>query len=180
MTSAGNGGLSDELMMKLKNSSVTTIVDTSIETSASQFDEFLPRLVGSVQAGLSDGISGLETASEGIDQGIAGQRASGAPAMALADLESQRAEITETIGWMEEMSAAVPGVFAQAETDYADEIRVHADSIARTYQLEVNKGYRNVFIFYGLSALAMLGLLALVPNKKEAAEKSASIRGSHG
>ncbi|MDY6048966.1 MAG: MFS transporter [Corynebacterium sp.] len=63
-----------------------------------------------------------------------------------------------------EQGGAIP---PQALEAYLAEIDARAPQIEETFQLEVNKGFRNLFWFYGASALAMLVLLWGVPSKRE-------------
>ena len=77
----------------------------------------------------------------------------------------------------EELPPPAQAGFETAKADYLAQIDGEAEQIERTFQLEVNKGFRNLFWFYGASALAMLILLLGVPSKREFDRRSTPKKG---
>ena len=133
----GESALPAELVDRLRNADVTNIVDRSIEVADYMFDQQTPKQVAAIQDGIAQG---------------------------LASLPSTRGPMQETATWMQELSDAVPAAFEQGKLNYEADIRARAPELERTFQLEVNKGFANLFWFYGISSFAMLLLLLGVPS----------------
>lgn len=167
--SSQEGGmeLPSELTDKLKTADVTTIVDRSVEVANYMFDQQTPKQIDVIQGGIAQGISGLEDGKKQLEGVIAGMKQQGVPEAAYAELTGALAEMNETATWMEELSAAVPGSFAEGKAKYEAELRAHGTQLERTFQLELNKGFANIFWFYGATAVLMLILLVGVPGKKD-------------
>ncbi|MDY5589492.1 MAG: DHA2 family efflux MFS transporter permease subunit [Arcanobacterium sp.] len=151
----------------LRTADVTNIVARSVQVANYEFDQQMPKQVESVQSGIARGLTGLESGKKQMDGAIAGMQARGLPPMAYAKLATSRDQMAETITWMQELNAAVPGAFEQGRENYMKEIRAHGAQLERTFQLELNKGFSNIFWFYGAAALAMLLLLLGVPRRKD-------------
>ena len=86
--------------------------------------------------------------------------------------EAARTSMTTTVTQLQELSAAVPGAFEQAKTNYVAELRANGPALEDTFQHELNMGFVNLFWFYGASSALMLLLLLLLPSKRKLDESA--------
>ena len=70
MDATSGAGLPADLVELMKTSDVTTIVDNSKTLSSRLFASMTPRILTSIDQGLSSGISGLTAGIKGLDDGI--------------------------------------------------------------------------------------------------------------
>ncbi|WP_353067299.1 MFS transporter [Arcanobacterium hippocoleae] len=159
--------LPDQLISLLQTADVTNIVARSIQVSDYIFEQQLPTQIAQIQAGIAKGIHEISNGQKQIDARIVQLKSTGAPAPVIAQLENSRNETAQTIIWMEELSAALPDAFTVGQKNYAADIRENSAELESTFQLALNRGFANLFWFYGLASLAMLILLIGVPGKKK-------------
>ncbi|MDO5678132.1 MAG: MFS transporter [Propionibacteriaceae bacterium] len=147
-----SGALPEDLQLLMRTADVTTIVDRSVTVAERMFDEQKPERVAAIQEGVQKAIAAVETQAAAMPD---------LPATAAA-----KAEMEKTAAQLQELSDAAPGAFDQARDDYVAEIRANGDQLESTFQHELNMGFVNLFWFYGIACLLMLGLLAFIPSRK--------------
>lgn len=135
--------ISDELLEKMENSDVTTIVGVCKEMTSDIFAQVKPKLISRAAEGMG---TGLVTMSEKAQE-----------------LQQAHDSLAETIAQLEEADAAIPGLFDEAEANYLASIDDNAEQIQQVYQQTLNGGFRGMAIFVAI--VALIGLLVLVPYK---------------
>ena len=182
--------VSDELLQKMQNSDVTTIVSVCKEMAVEMFEQVKPTLTANATEGISAGITVMQSGLNEIDAALEkmqqmanipeGINNAGAPASstendgvdttasatpsissAIAQLEETRNELASTISKLEEAKTAIPSLFDEAEENYAASIDEAAPQIQSVYRATLNEGFKGMALFVG--ACAIVGLLVLIP-----------------
>ena len=174
--------LSDEIIAKLQDSDVTTIVGVVKEMTGEMFDQIKPQLTQKATDGISSGIAAMEKKSaemkaaldamsmassqSSTGAAISGMQAGDADmASAQAGIQSAYTSLNETISQLQEARSALPGIFDEAETNYMTAIDDCADEIRTTYQQTLDQGFRGMAIFVAICSL--IGMLLLIPYKEK-------------
>jgi len=84
-------------------------------------------------------------------------------AKARAEVARARGGLHVTIYQMNVLKDAVPGAFDEALQAYLLEIDRRAPAVEATFQTTLNRGFRDLYLFYGASCLLLLVLLPLTP-----------------
>lgn len=174
--------ISDELLDKFKMSDVTTVHSITKEFAVSMFDQMSPNIISNIQTGIKNGIDGvhlglteletgitkLQSGYEGLGQGITGMQAAlEQQQKALEQMNSAKNEMTTLIQQMQTLSAAIPGAFNTAKTNYLLEIDNRKGQLENTYQTTLNKGYKNIYLTVAASAVLAIIFLLFYKRKKE-------------
>jgi MFS family permease len=81
-------------------------------------------------------------------------------------LQATRDEMADTISKLNELKAAVPGVFQQALTNYLAEIDARGPTLQSTFQATLGGGFKGVYLLYGAASLLALLVLAFLPKSR--------------
>lgn len=135
--------ISDELLEKMENSDVTTIVGVCKEMTSDIFAQVKPKLISQAAEGMETGLVTMNEKAQEMQQAYD--------------------SLAETIAQLEEADAAIPGLFDEAEANYLTSIDDNAEQIQQVYQQTLNGGFRGMAIFVAI--VALIGLLVLVPYK---------------
>lgn len=187
--------LSDDMLDKMQNSDVTTIVDTCKDMTAEMFDQIKPRLIQQASDGVAGGITAMEEkiqetqdaldkmgaaasarrvdaeASNGTmaDFGAMAQGGEGLSG-SLSDIQEAHDSMSETVDQLNDVLIAIPPMFDEAEGNYLTAIDDRADDIQATYQRTLNNGFKGMAFF--VAACSVVGLLLLIPYKSKKKEPS--------
>ena len=195
--------VSDEMLQKMRDSDVTTIVGTCKDMSAEMFEQIKPQLIEKATGGIDKGIAAMQDgldemdnalsamqgamgnmdtsamgagvgamagmdagAMGGMDAGAMGAGASGASAQgeALSSMQDAHDELADTISKLEDVKAAIPGMFDEAEANYLEEIDAVGPEIQEVYRSTLNDGFRGMALF--VAACALVGLIVLIPYRE--------------
>ena len=180
--------VSDEMLQKMQDSDVTTIVDTCKDMTTEMFEQIKPQLIDKATDGVSAGIDamrdGLGDMDEALDEMKRARDAisnamSGMPAgdtegmgatssdmnSAYDELKAARDDLADTIAKLEDVRAAIPGAFDEAEANYLDEIDEVGPQIQEVYRSTLNGGFHGMALF--VAACAAFGLLVLIPYREQ-------------
>lgn len=170
--------VSDDILKKMENSDVTTIVDVCKEMSSDIFAQIKPRLVSQATDGIESGLAAMDekaqemqTALDQMQSGINGmgtanpgmQTVRSEMASSYEEMQQAHDSLTETIDQLEEVDAAIPSLFDEAESNYIESIGDNGEQIQEVYQQTLNNGFRGMAIF--VVVVALIGLLVLIPYK---------------
>ncbi len=147
-----------DLTLLMRTADVTNIVDRSATVAERMFDAQTPQRIAQI--------------TSGVDQAIAALNEQVAAMPKIPATEAARTSMTTTVTQLQELSAAVPGAFEQAKTNYVAELRANGPALEDTFQHELNMGFVNLFWFYGASSALMLLLLLLLPSKRKLDESA--------
>jgi len=142
-----------EVVDQLKASDVTTIVPAIKVLSSSMFDLMTPGIVSNIQNGVQSGITGMEDALTGIDQGIAAMQTTGAPKAQIDALTATKTELSDLVEKMGVLKAAVPDAFSTAKDNYLTEIDQLQKPIEAEFQKTLNIGFKQLYITVLISAV---------------------------
>ena len=156
--------ISDELLEKMENSDVTTIVGVCKEMTSDIFAQVKPKLISQANEGVESGLSSMNKKAKEMQDGL--EKLTSARAeltSAHAELQQAYDSLCETIAQLSEADAAIPGLFDEAEANYLASIDDNAEQIQKVYQQTLNGGFRGMAIF--VAVIALIGLLVLIPYK---------------
>ena len=155
--------ISDEALQEMQNSDVTTIVETTKTMATDMFEQIKPTLIDNATKGIDEGITSMQGALDGMNN-------MGAMGGAPAQMQGARDELATTITQLEEVKAAIPGKFDEAETNYVKEIDKVGPQIQEVYRSTLNDGFHGMALF--VAACAVLGLLILIPYQNKTVTKT--------
>ena len=180
--------VSDEMLQKMQDSDVTTIVDTCKDMTTEMFEQIKPQLIDKATDGVSAGIDAMRDGFGDMDEALDEMKRardamsnamSGMPAgdtegmgatssdmnSAYDELKAARDDLADTIAKLEDVRAAIPGAFDEAEANYLDEIDEVGPQIQEVYRSTLNGGFHGMALF--VAACAAFGLLVLIPYREQ-------------
>lgn len=159
--------LPEALSESLRTADINNVMQRSVAAAEYIFDQRTSEKIEHIQA---EAIQDIDTLKEGrahIERSLIAAKAQGRPADSYTHLDASLKEIDETISWLQEFSEALPTAFEQGKVNYEHDLQMNKAHIERTLQLELNKGFSNIFWFYAAAAFTMFLLLLGVPGKKK-------------
>ena len=172
--------VSDEMLQRMQDSDVTTIVATCKDMAGEMFEQIKPKLVDKATKGVDKGINamndGLGEMDDALDelQGARSGMQFGSAEMQSAREEMQEAydklqdarnELADTISKLKKVKAAIPGLFDEAEANYIESIDEVGPEIQEVYRSTLNGGFKGMALF--VAACAAVGLLVLIPYRSK-------------
>ena len=186
--------VSDEMLQKMQDSDVTTIVATCKDMTAEMFEQVKPQLIDKATSGIDKGIDAMQNGLDDMDKGLdelAGAMSEmngnrdGMPSVpdgmqtgysemmgardemndARKELQEARDELADTISKLKDVKAAIPGVFDEAEERYLEKIDEVGPDIQEAYRSTLNGGFKGLALF--VAACAAVGLLVLIPYREK-------------
>ncbi|MEL1135034.1 MFS transporter [Desulfitobacterium sp. THU1] len=166
----------DDLVLLLRNSDVTTIVDNTKTFADYMFTKFTPKTITEINQGLDRGISGLVSALQALDKNITqleGATAGVSPGVApnprapvVETLKAAKQSLQATLDKMETLKAAIPPSFDTANKTYKAEIENLRAPIEKEFQDTLNQGFKGVYVTLTVSTgIALLLLLLYRENR---------------
>lgn len=159
-------GVSEEMIQKMQDSDATTIVATCKDMAVEMFEQIKPQLVDKIASGIGEGIDAMRDGLDGMDEALAGmkQGSMGAMGGAVAQMQDRRDDLADTVSKLEEVKAAIPGKFDEAEENYLAEIDEAGPQIQEAYRSTLGEGFQGMALF--VAACCALGLLVLLPYRE--------------
>ena len=164
----------DDLVKRLQNADVTTIVDDVKAFASGMFDQMAPSITHDIGEGIDKGINGVGEALSAVDNqradleqaletlGSAAPRAMSAGAEALQGAHDELSTLRDQMQGMED---SVPAALEGAKQDYLRQIDERAAGIEDAFQKTLNDGFRGLFLLVAACSAVGLVLLAFYRNE---------------
>lgn len=167
----GSADVPDDLVKRLQNADVTTIVDDVKAFASGMFDQMAPSITHDIGEGIDKGINGVGEALSAVDN----QRAdleqaletlgSAAPPATSAGAEALQGALSTLRDQMQGMEDSVPAALEGAKQDYLRQIDERAAGIEDAFQKTLNDGFRGLFLLVAACSAVGLVLLAFYRNE---------------
>ena len=170
----GSADVPDDLVKRLQNADVTTIVDDVKAFASGMFDRMAPSITHDIGEGVDKGIDGVGEALSAVDNQRAsleralGTMGSSAPPTMSAGAEALQGshdELSTLRDQMQGMEDSVPAALEGAKQDYLRQIDERAAGIEDAFQKTLNEGFRGLFLLVAACSAVGLVLLAFYRNE---------------
>lgn len=159
--------VSDEMLEKMQDSDITTIVGVCKDMSVEMFGQIRPQIEEEALSGVESGLKEMRAGLSEMDDAIAEMKAAmaGMPAGAgpmqggMDELQSARDELAATVSKLQAVEDAIPALFDEAQENYLAAIDADAAHIEEVYQGTLNEGFKGIFIFVAICSAFGLAIL---------------------
>ena len=170
----GSADVPDDLVKRLQNADVTTIVDDVKALTSGMFDQMAPSITHDIGEGIDKGINGVGEALSAVDNQRAdleqaletlGSAAPPATSAGAEALQGAHDELSTLRDQMQGMEDSVPAALEGAKQDYLRQIDERAAGIEDAFQKTLNDGFRGLFLLVAACSAVGLVLLAFYRNE---------------